>query len=77
MMRDCAFFLFHNVLGYALMLLVMLYNGYVFIAVVFGMTLGYFLFGHIAMKVNMENIQAVQTKAMCSPQCPDAGECSY
>lgn len=67
-------FLFHNVLNYFLMLVVMLYNGYLFLAVVAGMTLGYFLFGHISMKINMENLQARQTRIMCSPRCGDAGK---
>lgn len=66
-------FLFHNVLNYFLMLVVMLYNGYLFLAVVAGMTLGYFMFGHISMKINMENLQARQTRIMCSPRCGDAG----
>lgn len=57
------------------MLSVMIYNGYIFLMVVFGMALGYFLFGHIAMRVNMENMQARTTKVICSPACPDGGKC--
>lgn len=73
--RFCAFFveatifLFHNMLGYALMLTVMIYNGYLFVAVVGGMALGYFLFGHMSMKVNMENVQARQTNVICTARC--------
>lgn len=62
-------FLLHNTLGYALMLSVMLFNGYVFVAVVLGMGLGYFLFGHVSMRVNMENMQARTTKVICAPVC--------
>ncbi|XP_041780754.1 high affinity copper uptake protein 1-like isoform X1 [Anopheles merus] len=62
-------FLFHSMLGYALMLTVMVYNGYLFVAVVGGMGLGYFLFGHLSMKANMENIQAHQTKMICTTRC--------
>ncbi|XP_055913747.1 protein SLC31A2-like [Eupeodes corollae] len=58
-------FLFQNVTSYLLMLAVMVYNIYVFIAIVFGMGLGYFLFGHISMKINMENIRARTTNALC------------
>lgn len=68
-----AIFLLHNSLGYGLMLVVMLYNGYMFIAIVFGMGLGYFIFGHISMKINMENVQARRTAVICSPKCKDSG----
>lgn len=64
-------FLLHNTLGYALMLSVMIYNGYLFVMVVLGMGLGYFMFGHISMRVNMENMQARTTKVICTPACPD------
>lgn len=73
--RFCAFFaeatifLLHNMLGYALMLTVMIYNGYLFVAVVGGMALGYFFFGHLSMKVNMENFQARQTNVICTARC--------
>lgn len=73
--RVCAFFaeatifLLHNMLGYALMLTVMIYNGYLFVAVVGGMALGYFFFGHLSMKVNMENFQARQTNVICTARC--------
>lgn len=68
-------FLLHNTLGYALMLSVMIFNGYLFVVVVLGMGLGYFLFGHISMRVNMENMQARTTKVICSPACPDGRLC--
>lgn len=64
-------FLLHNTLGYALMLSVMIYNGYIFITVVLSMGLGYFLFGHISMKTNMENMQARTTNVICAPVCSD------
>ncbi|XP_049297601.1 uncharacterized protein LOC125771240 isoform X1 [Anopheles funestus] len=69
LLAEAITFLFHSMLGYALMLTVMVYNGYLFIAVVGGMGLGYFLFGHLSMKVNMENIQAQQTKMICTTRC--------
>ncbi|KAG4078000.1 hypothetical protein HA402_002051 [Bradysia odoriphaga] len=68
---EAAVFLLHNTLGYALMLSVMIYNGYLFITVVLSMGLGYFLFGHISMKVNMENMQARTTNVICAPICPE------
>jgi len=64
---EAAVFLLHSTLGYALMLSVMIYNGYIFITVVLSMGLGYFLFGHISMKVNMENMQARTTNVICTP----------
>jgi len=69
--REAVVFLLHNTLGYALMLSVMIYNGYLFITVVLGMGLGYFLFGHISMKVNMENMQARTTNVICAPANQD------
>lgn len=89
--REGMFFLLQNGLGYALMLSVMLYNGYLFIAVVggifivyffekfskntfTGMTIGYLLFGHISMKINMENVRAVQSKVVCSSRSADGGK---
>ncbi|KAJ6640543.1 High affinity copper uptake protein 1 [Pseudolycoriella hygida] len=65
-------FLLHSTLGYALMLSVMIYNGYIFITVVLSMGLGYFLFGHISMKVNMENMQARTTNVICAPISTEA-----
>ncbi|CAO1414468.1 unnamed protein product [Diamesa serratosioi] len=67
-------FLVHNVLNYFLMLCVMLFNGYLFIAVCLGMAVGYFLFGHLSMKTNMENLQAIQTKIICSARCAESDE---
>lgn len=68
---EATVFLLHNTLGYALMLSVMIFNGYLFITVVLSMGLGYFLFGHISMKVNMENMQARTTNVICAPVCSD------
>lgn len=67
-------FLFHNSLGYMIMLSCMVYSGWLFLAVVLSMGLGYFLFGHIAMKINMENVQARSNTVICSPACPETGE---
>lgn len=64
-------------LGYALMLTVMIYNGYLFVAVVGGMALGYFFFGHLSMKVNMENFQARQTNAICTARCMQTGKLEF
>lgn len=62
-------FLFQNTLGYLLMLTVMVYNGYIFLVVIFGMGLGFFIFGNRSMRINMENIRARTTNAICSPKC--------
>lgn len=72
--KEISIFVFHNVLNYALMLAVMMFNGYIFVAVALGAFVGYFLFGHLSMKTNMENLQAIQTKIICSTRCADSGE---
>lgn len=73
LLNETMVFFFHNSLGYAIMLSVMVYSGWLFLAVILGMSLGYFVFGHITMKVNMESIQTRTTKVLCSPACPEAG----
>lgn len=40
-----------------------------------GAFVGYFLFGHLSMKTNMENLQAIHTKMVCSTRCGDSGKC--
>lgn len=72
--KELSIFIFDSVLNYGLMLAVMLFNGYIFIAVVLGAFVGYFLFGHLSMKTNMENLQAIQTKMICSSRCAESGE---
>lgn len=72
--KEISIFAFHNCLNYGLMLAVMMFNGYIFIAVAMGAFVGYFLFGHLSMKTNMENLQAIQTKIICSTRCADSGE---
>lgn len=74
--NETIIFFFHNSIGYAVMLSVMVYSGWLFLAVIFGMGLGYFLFGHIAMKINIESVQARTTRVVCSPACPEAGSSS-
>lgn len=73
LMNETAVFFFHNSIGYAIMLSVMVYSGWLFLAVILGMGFGYFVFGHVTMKVNMESIQARTTKIVCSTSCPEAG----
>lgn len=67
-------FLFHNSIGYIVMLSCMVYSGWLFLAVILSMGIGYFIFGHISMKINMENVQARTTTVMCSPMCAASGE---
>lgn len=72
--KDVSTFAFHNILSYGLMLAVMMYNGYIFLSVALGAFVGHLLFGHISMKTNMENLQAIHTKIICSTRCADSGE---
>lgn len=73
LLNETLVFFFHNSIGYAVMLSVMVYSGWLFLSVILGMSLGYFLFGHITMKVNMENINIHKTANVCPPTCPEAG----
>ncbi|XP_004928681.1 uncharacterized protein LOC101736188 isoform X2 [Bombyx mori] len=68
-------FLAHNVVGYLLMLAVMVYNVHLLLAVVFGMMLGYFLFGP---KLTRLQMQCHRTKrvVICTPECDDTAETS-
>lgn len=71
--NETTVFFFHNSIGYAVMLSVMVYSGWLFLSVILGMGLGYFLFGHITMKINMENITVRKTTPVCPPACSEAG----
>ncbi|CAG5035044.1 unnamed protein product [Parnassius apollo] len=66
-------FLVHNVVGYLLMLAVMVYNVHLLLAVVFGMMLGYFLFGT---KLTRLQMQCFRTKrvVICTPECDDTAD---
>ncbi|XP_055308895.1 probable low affinity copper uptake protein 2, partial [Sitodiplosis mosellana] len=46
LINETIVFLFHNTLGYIVMLSTMYYNGWLFLAVVLSMGVGYFFFGH-------------------------------
>ncbi|CAG9575405.1 unnamed protein product [Danaus chrysippus] len=69
-------FVVHNVVGYLLMLAVMIYNVHLMLAVVFGMMLGYFLFGT---KLTRLQMQCFSTKrvVICTPECDDTGEAPH
>lgn len=71
--KEALIFLFQGVLGYFLMLAVMSYNGPIFLAVVLGMALGYFLFGHFTMALNMQTQTLSHTTFKCSASCPNGG----
>ncbi|XP_023950200.2 uncharacterized protein LOC112054593 [Bicyclus anynana] len=65
-------FVAHNVVGYLLMLAVMLYNVQLILAVVFGMMLGYFLFGTKLTRLQMQCVNA--KRVICTPECDDTAE---
>lgn len=73
LLSETIVFFFHNSIGYAIMLSVMMYSGWLFVSVILGMGVGYFLFGHITMKVNMENINVQTTATVCPSTCPETG----
>ncbi|CAK1548039.1 unnamed protein product [Leptosia nina] len=74
-LHQTSVFLVHNVVGYLLMLVVMVYNVQLLLAVVLGMMLGYFLFGP---KLTMLQMQCFGTKRLviCTPECDDTAESS-
>lgn len=60
-------------IGYGLMLAVMMYNGYMTIAVAIGAGIGYFLFGQTLLKINKENC-AVKKESLCFTSCRENGK---
>ncbi|GLV43774.1 Copper transporter 1B [Carabus blaptoides fortunei] len=58
-----------QILGYLLMLIVMVYNGYMMIAIVLGYGLGYFVFYPLIMRINIENYKIMQSASLCRPEC--------
>lgn len=71
--KEALIFLIQALLGYFLMLAVMSYNGPVVIAIVLGMALGYFLFGHLTMDLNWQSQRMNHTTFKCSTNCPEGG----
>lgn len=51
----------------------MSYNIPIFLTVVIGMALGYFLFGHFTMGLNMQSQTLSHTTFTCSTNCPNGG----
>ena len=54
------------------MLTVMLYNGWIFISVIIGSGLGYFVFGQTFIKINIQNCHLIKN-AFCTNECPEQG----
>ncbi|XP_050293881.1 uncharacterized protein LOC126734343 [Anthonomus grandis grandis] len=55
-------------LGYIIMLSVMMYDAWLLISAVFGGGLGYFIFGHKFMQINLENCQIIR-ETYCTQIC--------
>ncbi|XP_076258443.1 uncharacterized protein LOC143195303 isoform X2 [Rhynchophorus ferrugineus] len=60
-------------LGYLIMLSVMLYDVWIFISALIGGGLGYFIFGQMFMKINLENCQILRD-AYCTQICGETEE---
>ncbi|XP_023015283.2 uncharacterized protein isoform X1 [Leptinotarsa decemlineata] len=63
-------------LGYFIMLAVMVYNAWFLVSAVIGGALGYFIFGHMFMKINLQNCQIMRS-AYCTQICGEADVGSY
>ncbi|XP_057669965.1 uncharacterized protein LOC130902125 [Diorhabda carinulata] len=57
-------------LGYFIMLAVMVYNAWFLVSAVIGGALGYFIFGQMFMKINLQNCQLMRS-TYCSQICGD------
>ncbi|XP_044730247.1 probable low affinity copper uptake protein 2 [Chrysoperla carnea] len=66
--NEFSLWFFQEIIGYGLMLSVMMYNGYMTIAVGIGAGIGYFLFGQTLLKINKENC-AVKKESLCFMTC--------
>ncbi|KAB0803898.1 hypothetical protein PPYR_00868 [Photinus pyralis] len=60
-----------HVLGYILMLVIMVYNGWLIISLLIGSGIGYFLFGTQFIKITMQNFQTVRD-TFCYMNCAEA-----
>ncbi|XP_053601932.1 uncharacterized protein LOC128670356 [Plodia interpunctella] len=72
-LHQSAVFVTHNVVGYLLMLAVMIYNVHLILAVVFGMMVGYFLFGTSLTRLQMKCFSTKRV-VICTPECDDTAE---
>ncbi|XP_071055573.1 high affinity copper uptake protein 1-like isoform X2 [Onthophagus taurus] len=70
---DIMLWIFTFNLGYLMMLTVMLYNGWIFISVILGSGLGYFIFGQKFMKINLQNCQMIRS-SFCMKDCDNPDE---
>lgn len=61
----------HN-LGYLIMLTIMAFNLWIFLSVLVGGGLGYFVFGQMFMKLNLENCQVIRD-TYCMSTCSKPG----
>ncbi|KAF5299338.1 hypothetical protein FQA39_LY02511 [Lamprigera yunnana] len=59
-----------QVLGYIVMLVVMIYNGWLVISLILGSTVGYFFFGPSFIKISLQNCQTVQD-TFCYVSCDE------
>ncbi|KAG5869395.1 hypothetical protein JTB14_026271 [Gonioctena quinquepunctata] len=58
-------------LGYLIMLTVMVYNAWFLVSAVIGGALGYFIFGQMFMKINLQNCQIMRS-AYCTQICGES-----
>lgn len=67
---DMSLWVTQNILGYLLMLVVMLYNGYIVIGIVVGSAVGYFFCGPTLIRLNIENCRAMRN-TFCMADCSE------
>ena len=70
---DACLWLNIQLLGYIIMLIIMLYNGWLTISLIIGSAIGYFLFGTSFLKISLQNCQTIRD-TFCYVNCVESDE---